>query len=392
MTTTYTGQYVLRITFGKRDMILYPSGGTVVSVSQYMDRFLPALRIMSKDPSLQIEHLMPSDRRAHKVNIQFAVDVSLDVQNSFDFIVYRRFPNFNDIVDVEGLLDITGLFSPDKVRGWDDSISTAITDVVSEFSPTFDKVDISPGLSRQRIIVQPGWSNAKFLNYLKHTANSSGDQAGFYCFVKREENKTNFLFKHHNEFVGSKEIRDFVVGDINIKDTYPIFDYNVFNNYGLIGAYASLRSNYSYFDYGASEYVEATTDLSNYSSLADFYLIDKSDSIENNISLDNLGRNNEYNADFKGNSLNCHYKTISSLVSMWIKTLGAPDLYPGNVIKIVFPAAVADTSILSYQYSGLWLIKETVHEFGQSFTTKLLLERCGIDTDLPTSLVKAKKA
>jgi len=43
-----------------------------------------------------------------------------------------------------------------------------------------------------------------------------------------------------------------------------------------------------------------------------------------------------------------------------------------------------------YQHSGLWLVKRVVHLIGDSFQTRLLLTRCGIDTDILTSLIEAE--
>jgi len=74
---------------------------------------------------------------------------------------------------------------------------------------------------------------------------------------------------------------------------------------------------------------------------------------------------------------------------MWITTIGLSNMTPGKVVQVFFPHGADAGNLYSYQYSGYWLVERVVHNIGDTFMTKLLLTRNGLDTDKETTLLKS---
>jgi hypothetical protein len=388
------GNYHLIVKFGDTVVPLSTSVLRELTITQDMNKFLPEFRLRIDDAAGALTHVAPFDRNMSSVYIELAVDSDTDDKNAFSFLVYVREPGAAqstpaNTYDVTGLLDVVGLFSPDRSRGLAGKIKTSLeTIATSEIG--VDSTEISTVLDYEKTLVQPTWTNAQFLSHLKEYLIGQGEEYGFKCFIKNYQFKKIFTFRSILEMMGDDVSYKFILNDTPYQDQRPIYEYYIFDNYKLYGVFGTRAQDASYFDYTNSQYVRYTESVQDYFSLSDFYMIDKSDSTENN-ELNDTGRSNDFTADFKGKVKGEYGNRLASLVQMWITTQGLPNAVPGQTVQIFFPHGASSDSLYSYQYSGYWLIERVVHNLGDAFLTKLLLTRHGLDTDKATSLLTATK-
>jgi len=326
------------------------------------------------------------------VSIELAKTQDSEDINSFDFDIYRRKPgsdtsNPYGIYDIEGLLDVPGLFGPDYCRSFSGKIKDSLQSI-SANELKIKNTDISVGLDYTKTLLQPKWSNVQFLKYLKTNLIGKNNECGYKAFIKRQNMKSYFVFKSLNEMIDSPVAYKFMLSDRMFEDRLPIFSFYIFDNYKLNGVFASKRQAYSYFDYDTGTFVEGSEAVEDYKSLTDFYLIDKDDLEDSNAIID-TGTNNEFTNDFAGRVKGSYYNRLTNLVKMWINTEGLPNATPGQTVEIFFPHGMQAEALYSFQYSGYWLIEKVVHNLGDNFYTKLLLTRHGLDTDKETTLLSA---
>lgn len=387
------GNYHLIVKFGENIVPLTTSVLRELTITQDMNKFLPEFRLRIDDAAGAVTHVAPFDRNMSSVYIELALNSDTDDKNAFNFLVYAREPGSSQSTpattyDVIGLLDVAGLFSPDRSRGLAGRIKTSLGTIASEIG--VDSTEISTVLDYDKTLVQPTWTNAQFLNYLKENLIGQSGEYGFKCFIKNSQFKKIFTFRSLPEMIGDDISYKFILNDTPYQDQRPIFEYYIFDNYKLYGIFGTREQDASYFDYANSRYVRYTESVQNYLSLSDFYMIDKSDSTDNN-ELNDTGRSTDFTADFKGKVKSEYGTRLISLVQMWITTQGIPNAVPGQTVQIFFPHGAESDSLYSYQYSGYWLIERVVHNLGDAFLTKLLLTRHGLDTDKATSLLTATK-
>ena len=101
------------------------------------------------------------------------------------------------------------------------------------------------------------------------------------------------------------------------------------------------------------------------------------------------GRTNDFDGEFQGWAEGSYANRLVDLVQMWITTQGLPNALPGQTVQIFFPQGAASNNLYSYMAQGFYLVKSVVHNCGSIFTTKLLLTRQGVDTNVSTSLLPA---
>jgi len=392
MTLNYSGNYFLQLRLGAVEIPLSPQSIEQFTVIQSMNKFLPSLKVIMRDESEITTHIIPSDSRMNECYVVMAEGIDANTVNMFDFDIYRKFPDSRFAFDIEGLLHIEGLVNPTRARGFDGTIKAALTEIATrDLGIKEDDVDISPSLDYKPTdlkLVQPNWTNTQFLRYLRRNVIGKNGESCFYCFMKKVEGKTKFVFKSLKEFVVADPIHFFMVGDKIISDFYPIIEYKVYNNYRTVISYASKQQSYSYFDYENSKYVDESINLSDYPSLAEYHLIDQKDK-EQNTKNYYEGRSNSLTSDFQGKVTGEYYKRITSLVMMEMVTVGRTDIDPGDIVLTLFPRFLQSSKPIIQQYSGFWMVQRVIHQFGKTYTTKLLLTRNGIDTSLDTNLVKA---
>lgn len=393
--------YQLRLLFGDEDIALTPHTVEEFSITLDINRFLPAFRLRMLDSQGLFVHLSPLDHSISKISVEIRRGIASEEQyNRFDFDVYKRTPD-PDTYDIQGLLSIDGLFSPERCRGFSGNIKSNLETIASD-DLGIENTDVSILLDYDKKLVQPSWTNAQFLNYLKNNISGENGETCWYTFIKNIFISDNskapiFVFKCYNEFTNEKPKYNFMIGGQAIlknnrgKTTsyYPVFDYDILDNYKVIGIYGNQTKTYSYFNYSTSQFVNNSVSLNEYFSLSEFLLIDKDDP-DNSVDI-STGRSNDFTEDFAEKATGQHYRRTTDLVKMWITVWGLESIAPGDIVKLKIALPSNPDFELNYQYQGYWMVERVVHMFGMGYTMRLLLTRGGIDTLYNTSLVPAIK-
>ena len=392
MQTGLGGNYLLRMQLCGIDIPTDPKSIREFRIVQDIERFLPSFDIQLQDASGILTHQIPFDQGMSRLYVDTGLPGGIENSNDYNFLVYRRAPEAGATTsmyyEMLGLLNVPKLFLPTYCRGWDQSVKTTLETIATELG--VDKTEISDSLDYQCNIIQPGWTNQQLLNYLKMNLKGRGGEANFYCYIKRERGKSIFVFDHVASLVNGAIKYQFVINDEAIQGHYPIYDYNLQDNYMLCGLFgAKVRSN-GYFDYNSSEFKETENTIQEYLSLTDYFLVDSEDSEHSSGNLFH-GRSNEFTEDFEGRSKGDYFSQLTDLVKMSALTQGLPNMTPGMVVKIFFPQGALVGNIYGYQYSGYWLVEKVVHTFDDTFRTRMLLTRNGVDTDKDTSLIPASR-
>jgi len=390
------GNYFLRLKFGENLVPLDPSVINEFTIIQDMNKFLPSFRISLSDSSGSVTHTTPSDKNVTDVRVEIGKNAEKEPDNSFDFSVFRKFPTNEaavaSIYDISGLLDTAEtLFAPNYCRSFTTKTVKQILEDIALNELGCDTVDVSPSLAYVKMVVQPDWSNAMLINDLKQRLIGTNDESNFRCIIRRLNQKTEFIFKSIGELCEFQQpVARYVVADEPYEDYLPVFDYEIFDNYKMLRIFGSKKQEYQYFDYYNTEFVTSEEVYSDVYSLSKYFLIDSNDP-ETSDNMSDFGVNNDFTRDYKGNVRSSYHARIMSLVKMWITVWGNPDIAPGHLILLLFAQGLQTGSPESYQYSGYWLVEKVVHSFGDTFRTKLLITRNGIDTNLDTTLLVAGK-
>jgi len=397
MSCKLIGNYSVVLRFGDDDVSINPTTIEEFTIVQDMNKLLPVFRIRLKDAMGIFTHILPSDRTKSKVYIQVSYDNENDLAqkantNEFNFCVYRRKPiyRFSTVTtyDIEGILDIDKLLVPNYTRARYDTIRDFLAEMVEDdFGISNYEIDAS--LSVKTKILQPNWTNAQMINWLKDNAKGLKDQVAFRAFIKCQRGKPVFVFKSLETLYASPIGYKFVVNDKPYQDYNEVFKYRIFDNYKTLGTFGSKRQQYSYFDYDESEWISDYYEIKDFYSLTDYFLVDGSDSTDSD-SIQFLGTNNEFTNDFEGKVKANYFDRLAQLIYMWIDSKGLPNICPGDVVMVVFPQSTVG-GMFTYQHSGYWLVEKVVHSIGNTFLTKLLLSRNGIDTQVKNSLVPATR-
>ena len=404
MTTEIKGNYFSRLKFGGQDLVIDPAGIQEFSIIQDIDRFLPYMRLRMVDPQGGLTHILPFDKQLSRMSLDLSNKVGDNIKVSYDFLVYRRMPesayNTAAYYDIEGLLNVDGLFAPDRSRGWTDSVSTVLTDIATD-DLELDGADISTALDYTANIVQPCVPNAQFLSDLKDRLVGKNGQAPYKMFVRVEQGlkeqgqkqdaRKVFVCKSIPEFYSQEVKYKFIVNDEPYQDHLPVFEYSIYDNYRMYGVFGASQQAYSYFDYDTGAFTESIVGVTDYLSLSEYLLIDNEDTSDS-VSVKNMGRGDSITSNAGSNrAVSGHYNRLSNMVNLWILSFGIATVQPGDIVRVVFGQGINEGKVFSYQYSGYWMVKRVVHMLGRTFKTRLLLVRAGIDTDQNTSLVAASK-
>lgn len=387
-----TGKYYLRLKFGEDDIFTNPSTLQVLTIVQDLEHFLPMFTLSIVDGTGDLIHTVPFDRGMSKVYIELADDVQSSNRNSWDMMIYRRKPvsdqsQPNGIYNVNGLLDMDGVYSPDYCRGFNQSIYTTLSDIsTNEFK--ISTQNLGNSLKQTKNLVQPRWSNTQFLNCLANALEGKDGQSAYKTFISCKNQRKQFTFKSLEELISTPVSYKFSLSDKPYEDRYPIYMYSIIDNYKLHTIFSAKSQLYSYFDYDTSTFIKGQKELSSFLSTTDYFLVDENDNDESNY-ISETGRSNEFTSDFGGRIKGSFYGRLNNLVKLWITTQGLPNICPGETVEIFFPQGIIGDKMYSYQYSGYWLVERVVHCVGDTFLTKLLLTRTGIDTDKSNSLVRA---
>jgi len=365
-------------------------------IVQDLNKFLPSFKLRIRDAEGFLSHLVPFDKKANTLTVVLGSGPITEGTVEYKFKVYRRFPTSDDIYDVEGLLDVEGLFSPLRTRGFSGTIQDNLSSIaIDELG--LDETDISASLNYSKNIVQPSWSNAELLRYLENNLQGLQEDAGYFCYICCKKRKKILVFKSVKDFYSQAVKYNFINAFDPHQDgdsgevRYPIFEYKVFDNYKVVGALR--KQTYSYFDYDNSEYKIDSIQVKgnavsqdDYYSLTKYFLIDKDDSEDSGVGIV-AGRGNDFSSNFKGRIKGNYYKRLNSLSKIWITSLGLENIYPGDIVRVQFLSS--PSMMMSYQYHGFWMVERVIHMIGHQFATRLLLTRSGMNTMEATSLLEA---
>lgn len=386
-----SGNFVLKIKFGDTDIPFDPSAMPELSIIQDMNRFLPYLKLTMFDPTGVLTHRVPFDHSISKISIEIANSTSGEVNNKFNFSIYRRFPEgqfgTSNTYDIHGLLDVPNLFQPDFCRAWGTPVGIVAQDIAyNELG--VDDIEISASLNKAVKVLQPNWTNAQLFRYWKRNLGDTVNYC-YFPFIKVKEGFKIFSLMSLNELCSQQPSYKFAVNDVGFEDFKPVTGYSIYDNYKVVGVKGITNQYYTYFDNNACEQISVNDSYQNYISLTDYLEYDQSDS-EGSQTMNDLGRTNEFTNDFMGKVRSRYYRRINDLVKMWIFTEGSMNVVPGDVVQMLFPQGLQAGDISTYQYSGNWLVERVVHSFGYSFSTKLLLTRGGLESDKFNSLVTTR--
>lgn len=390
------GNYLMQLQFGDTIIDVDPSTIAEFTIVQDINKYLPTVRINIADSSGTLTHTTPFDKNMNRVHIEIGRDISEAPQNSFDVVVFRRFPisQFGAAVtyDVVGLLNTAdALFGPDYCRGWKDKTIKEIMEYIATEELLCDVTDVSPSLDYKKVVVQPHWNNAQLLNDLTGRLIGKNDESAFKCFIRRKNRKTEFVCRSLGELVATQQpVAKFIINDEPFEDYLPVYEYEIFDNYKIFGIMGSKRQEYGYYDYYNSRWINASEQAESLLSLSEYFMIDGSDGLFSDT-ITELGRNHEFTRDHRGAVRRVYHDRLMGLVKMWILVWGNATIMPGDLVQILFGQGVDSGNIATYQYSGYWLVERVVNMFGDTFRTKLLLTRNGLDTDVDTSLLKAPR-
>jgi len=382
-----SGNYILNIKIGDVVVPIEPQKIEEFTITQDIDRLLPVFRLRVADPTNVLTQIVPFDKTSNNISLEIARGSSYDNLNEFKFIVERRMGLENNKYEIAGILNINGLFSPNRCRSLTGNLKTSLEDIASTELET-TKSDVGASLNYDKKILQPHWTNSKLLRYLTRNVVGIGKEAGYHCFIRNVEGKTTFVFKSLNELYLTSVKYKFIVGPDTFQDHYPILTYRIYDNSGLITDYGAKSQVYSYFDYDTGKCVDKSISVADFQpSLTKYLLIDDDDVNESFYLL--LGRSNRFTPDFDGRVRNSYYSRLGQLINMWASTYGLENIAPGDIVQVIFGEMLHRKDLFVYQHSGLWMVKRVVHLIGQSFLTNLLLIRSGVDTEMETSLMKS---
>lgn len=392
------GNYQINIKFGDVLVPILPQMLEKLTITQDIDRVFPTFRLAVKDASSLLGEIIPFDKNLNNMDIEIARGINPDNFNNFNFYVKRRNPSSDGMYEVEGLLNVKGLLSPIKKRALAGNVKTNMEAVVND-ELKITKTEVGASLDYEKTLLQPSWNNIKLFRYLKNNLIGNNNECGFYCFIKNIKGEKTFVFKSIDELFLSPVAYKFIVGHKQYETRtieglpevlYPVSEYKILDNSQFMSDFAAKTQRFDYFDYDSGTMVDGSISIEDCPSLSEHFLIDDDNDIQG-LHSPRLGRSNGFTPDFQGKVRNSYYKRTTEFIHMWIATWGLENISPGDIVQVIFSEALQRGKLFLYQHSGYYMIKRVVHIVGTSFMTNLLLTRCGIDTDIATTLMEAPK-
>lgn len=403
------GNYDIQVRFGGEFAMTKPTFYPIdmgmiqeIVITQDLEKVLPTLRMVIADPTGILTHIQPFDSSSNTVEVSFAeVGKSADDANTFTFTVYRKKPlhaqGSSGVYDISGMLAVKNYYAPSHIRCSEEgqTVASFIGRVLEDLAGSTGFLDsgrsgsvgISRSLQYEKMIYQPNWTNAELLMDLKRRLRGQGGEACFKIFLSMHKTQVQLNVRSWNELVAGPVKYVFVFGDTPHEDIPNIFNCQSFDNYMLLGACGVRSQRYGYFDYAESEYRTASVGIDEMPSLTEYHFIDGSDADYS----DALFFGDAESADAEGKARTSLYERASNLSKLWADMQGMHNLQPGDIVQIVYGLNIGgDPS--DYQYGGLWLVERVVHIIQNTYFTRVLLTRNGMDTARQTTLLKAEKS
>lgn len=369
-----------------------------------INKILPEFHLIINDSTGLFTHVIPFDHNLSKFHVQLGRITKGTIEDTtlFSFDVYRRKPNSDMLYDINGLLQAKDLFSPGHNRALTGNVKESLEALGTALGAKTSEVSVS--LDFTKTILQPGWSNKKLLNWLQENLLGKANEANFYCFMKCVGLDPVFVFKHVKDFWQAKPKYNFALSSEIVKDTvsgevyWPVMQYRLFENYKAIGVKGCRRRECGYFDYDTSSFkmesyeIDGNTDPQlDYNSFTEYHQIDIEDDADANIANFHTGRNNGFTTNFRGKTLNEFHKDITNLSKLWIDVIGVDDIYPGDIVNVLYLEQQPPLGKIGYQHQGFWMVERVVHIISGEFITRLLLTRNGSNSGQACQLLPAAK-
>lgn len=378
-------------------------------ITQDINRFLPVLDFTLQDSAGFFTHIVPFDRDLNRVFIEVSGLLGKGREDAtlFEFDIHRRKPNSDSQYTLNGMLKISNLFSPSRIRAFSEAIKNSLVELGKEMGA--DASEISPSLTTEKTLLQANWSNGEFINFLKDNLLGSKGEAGFYAFFKCVGLEKVFVFKNlwdmcqenpKYKFALSNTIRQDVQSEKADLPVLPILDYKMFDSGMLLGTTGLSGKDYSYFDYSNSTFIRQSHQMveeldgfafDHFISLSEYFMIDIDDKVENNIPAPYYGRNNDFITIPNAQVINKHYRKLIDLSKIWITTVGVNDLCPGDIVELPVIRSYIKRADNIHTYQGYWLVERVIHILGKVFLTRLLLTRSGINTGSAPTLIRSSR-
>jgi hypothetical protein len=361
-----------------------------LTITQDADRLVPTFKMRLNDATSLLADVMPYDKSTSSVAIEFARVNNTSELNNLHFSVKRRHSCYPEgTYEVEGVLDVPELLTNRKSRVLSGNLKTSLENLAKNDMGIIAS-EVGASLGYEKDVIQPNWTDAKLLRYLKENIVGRNNESGYECFIKVTQGNSTFVFKSLDELLTSSVAYHLIVGHKEYENFYPVSTYQVYDDSGLIADMGSKEQFFGYFNYDTGVWTEDSVKLEDCPALPEFYLIDSDKDTDAKLCT-RTGRSNSFTTNFKGRIRNDFYLRASNFVHMWASTWGLENIAPGDIVKVVFADALERGQLFLYQNSGLWMVKRAVHIFGMAYMTNLLLTRCGIDTDISTSLQEVTK-
>jgi len=379
------GNYTLNITVGTSEVTIPPQMIQELTITQDADRLVPTFKMALTDATNLLSDILPYDKNTSKLSIEFARVGSASELNVLHFRAIRRKSKSPEgSYEIEGVLDVPQLLTHRRSRALSGDVKTILEDM-ARTDLQIPSSEVGASLSYEKTILQPGWTDAKLLRYLRTNLKGRNNEGGYQCFIKVTQGNPTFVFKSLDEILISPVAYKFIVGYKDYKDFYPIGEYQVYDDSGILTDLSAKQQDYGFFNYDTGAWTEGAINIANCPALSELYLVDADKDANANYIL-RTGRSNDFTSDFQDRVRNDFYLRISNLVHMWASTWGLESIAPGDIVEVVFAEALDRGQLFLYQHSGLWMVKRAVHIFGTSYMTNMLLTRCGVDTDISTTL------
>jgi len=352
------GNYILNIEIGGVVTTIPPQMIRELSITEDIDRLLPTFKMSLRDVTKVLSDVTPYDKSANSIRIEFARGTDTTELNSYDFQVKQR--SFHSLVEK---YSVTGVPNIETIASEGMGISST---------------EVGSSLDFEKTILQPNWTDAKLLRYLRRNLVGRNNEGGYYTFVKVERGGKIFVMKSLDELLSTSVKYRFIIGHRGYQEFYPVSEYQVFDNSPFLADLGGQTQSYSYFDWDTGTYVSKQIPIADCPALSEFFLVDK-DNSSDSVLYTTTGRSNVFTTDFDGRVRNDFYRRVGTSVALWISTWGLENISPGDIVQVVFSEALERDNLFLYQHTGLWMVKRVVHLIGSSFMTNLELIRCGIE-------------
>lgn len=383
------GNYYLDIRIGGTSIPVSPSMIDGIVITLDVDRLLPTFKISVMDATGLLGEIIPYDKNHNSIELGLSRSDNLGSVNTFNLMVKRRKPDSGRKYQIEGVLNVPNLLSRVNSRAFSGSIKENLESIAND-ELGISKTEIGQSLNYDKTLIQPSWSNAKFLRHLALNIEGKDGDSCYYCFIRNVGGEQTLVFKSLDELLSGPVTTGFIVSHQGYKDLFPVVEYKLFDNSQLLSDFGAKTQSYGYFDYDSGQYVSSSMSVDECPSLAEKMLID-GDNDNDSLVVNNLGRSNSLSSNFNGKVGGSYFRRVNGFVNMWISTMGIESVSPGSIIKLIFGESMVGNKLFLYQHSGYWMVKRVSHVLGSSYMTNILLTRNGIDTSMDTGLMNSGK-